>query len=51
MNELIDVLERCSNVEKLTYSASTGVWTVEYKDGLNPDHIQGENLIDFLENG
>ena len=47
--ELIDCLED-SNVSSLTYFPTTGDWIIEYKNNLQPDTIDTENLLEFLNN-
>lgn len=48
MQELIDELG--SNVKSITYYTETMEWKITYKNGLNPDTVASEDLIDFLRN-
>ncbi len=50
MEELIEALQATTNVKTCSYNCETGYWTITYKNGLNPDEIDNENLIDFLNN-
>lgn len=40
-----------SNVKTLTYNTENEMWTVAFKNGLKPNEIESENLIEFLING
>lgn len=51
MNELLEALDAATNVKTVTYDNETKEWTVTYKNGLNPDKMPSEVLIDFLNNG
>lgn len=48
MNELIESLG--NNVKTLTYGTVTKKWTITYVNGINPDSVNSEDLIDFLKN-
>jgi len=49
MQELIDELVG-SNVKSITYFTETDKWKITYKNGLNPDTVASDDLIDFLRN-
>lgn len=50
MKELIEALESTTNVKTCSYNVETGNWTITYKNGLPPDEVESEILIDFLNN-
>lgn len=47
---LISAIEGANNVKSIYYDAEEGTWAVIYKNGLNPDVIDTNNLINFLNN-
>jgi hypothetical protein len=48
MEELLDILDNCPNVKEVTFDNEMKLWTIIYKNGLNPDTIDSDNLFDFL---
>lgn len=50
MIELLEALEGASNVSFATYSNETQMWTIHYKNGLTPDVVPSNMLIEFLNN-
>ncbi len=52
MNDLIEAIEMSTTIKSVTYDTETHLWTISYKDdGLVPDEMPSELLIDFLVNG
>lgn len=46
----MNALEDATNVKTATYDNESKKWTITYKNGLNPDEIETEVLLDFLKN-
>lgn len=51
MTELMTALDGANNVKSLHWDRDTELWTIEYIDGLKPDKMRADFLIDFLNNG
>lgn len=51
LKELVETLSDKGNVLSVTFSNDTELWTIEYRDGLEPTEVGTEDLIDFLKNG
>jgi len=50
-NKIIEFIELLgSNVSKITYSTTSELWTIEYKNHLKPDMIETDYLIESLTN-
>ena len=39
-----------SNVKSIKFDTEFEEWIVDYKNGLNPDVLKSENLLEFLRN-
>ena len=51
MNDIYDFTEELgNNVKTITYDAEKLKWTITYKNGLNPDEIDNDGILDFLRN-
>ena len=50
MIELLEALESATNVRSATYDNETQMWTITYKNGLTPDVVPSDLLIEFLHN-
>lgn len=50
MEEFYDLIDNCTNIETLNYDIDTKVWTITYKNGLEPSFVSKEILFEFLEN-
>lgn len=48
MQELIESLG--NNVKTVSYNTIAKEWTIIYINGINPDTVKSEDLIDFLKN-
>lgn len=49
MDELLEILESCPNVSSLEYDTEKQAWTIYYKNGLNPDTVDSDQLLEFLK--
>ena len=50
-NKIIELIELLgSNVDQITYSTTSELWTIEYKNNFKPDEIETDYLIEFLTN-
>lgn len=39
-----------SNHKSLTYYPDTKKWIIVYKNGLNPDQVDNDSILEFLDN-
>ena len=44
--ELINELG--NNVKRISYDTETEMWTIEYKNGLTPDTLGEDNILNYL---
>jgi|GEM_PF-6759112 len=51
MKDIYDFIEELgNNVKTITYDAESLKWTITYKNGLNPDEVGNDEILDFLRN-
>jgi hypothetical protein len=48
MKELIKKLDLMPNVKKITYETATHLWYIHYKNGLKPDQVTTDELLNAL---
>ncbi|HTJ52573.1 MAG TPA: hypothetical protein VL443_24125 [Cyclobacteriaceae bacterium] len=49
ISELIDMIADC-NIKTVTYDAEHDEWIITYRNGLHPDKVSTELLIDHIQN-
>lgn len=50
MEELIEILESVNNVLSISFDNINKMWTITYKNGLHPDTMSSDLIIEFLQN-
>ena len=50
LEEIDNLINNSNNIKTFSYDTESHLWTVTYKNGLEPDTLTTPLIFDFLEN-